>query len=209
MTAPKNSPCRFGLMRHAQTEWNLAKRIQGRHDSPLTAAGKRQARNWGRLLKRFHWDRILSSDAGRARNTANLVNAYLKAPLEVDPRLQEQDWGAWTGYLEADIRRDYARQLTELTARGWDFCPPGGESRRAVWRRSHAALLEAAAAWPGATLLVVTHEGIIKSLCYHLSGRRFLPDEPPLIRPGHLHRLACRANRSELQIEQLNALALF
>ena len=206
--ASESSYCRFGLIRHAQTEWNLEKRIQGQLDSPLTACGERQAHQWGQLLNQFKWDRILSSDAGRALQTAALINASLKIPLEVDNRLQEQDWGVWSGEREADIRRAHVLQLKELSALGWDFRPPGGEDRRTLWQRSSAALRAAATARPGAAFLVVTHEGIIKSLIYQLSGRRFLPHEPPLIRPAHLHRLILTADRTDMKIERLNALKL-
>ena len=68
---------RFGLIRHAQTLWNLEKKIQGHSDSPLTAAGERQAARWGQLLKPCAWDRIIASDAGRAHQTAKLINDIL------------------------------------------------------------------------------------------------------------------------------------
>ncbi len=208
MKVSDTNACRFGLIRHAQTTWNLEKRIQGRKDSPLTAEGKRRAVNWGKQLKKIKWNRILSSDTGRALQTAVLINAALRVPLDVDARLQEQDWGFWTGKREPDIRRDDSRKLKELTNLGWDFRPPGGESRREVWKRSDAALRAAADAWPGTAFLIVTHEGIIKSLIYHLSGRRFLPSDPPLVRPGHLHQLIFTPGRKEMKIERINALKL-
>jgi probable phosphoglycerate mutase len=90
--------------------------------------------------------------------------------------------------------------------RGWKFCPPGGEDRLSVWHRSHSALLEAADRWCGDTILIVTHEGVIKSLIYHLAGRRFLPDEPALLKSYNLHWLIFSNN--DLRIEAVNALAL-
>jgi probable phosphoglycerate mutase len=90
--------------------------------------------------------------------------------------------------------------------RGWKFCPPGGEDRLSVWRRSHSALTEAAKRWCGNTILIVTHEGVIKSLIYHLSRRQFLPEEPALLKSHSLHWLVCGNN--ELRIEAVNALAL-
>ena len=197
---------RFGLVRHAETLWNRERRIQGQSDSALTAKGKQDADNWGRRLSRFSWNRILMSDCGRAVETAAGINNHLQAPVESDPRLREQDWGRWTGRRITQIETEVSSRLQEAQMRGWKFCPPGGEGRLSVWHRSHRALTEAANQWCGDTILIVTHEGVIKSLIYHLSGRRFLPDEPALIKSYNLHWLIFSNN--ELRIEKVNALQL-
>ncbi|MDH3886710.1 MAG: histidine phosphatase family protein [Desulfobacterales bacterium] len=197
---------RFGLVRHAETVWNREKRIQGQSDSALTDRGSEDADNWGRRLSRFSWDRILMSDSGRAVETAETINHHLQAPAESDPRLREQDWGRWTGRRITQVETEVSSRLQEKQMRGWKFCPPGGEDRLGVWHRSHSALAEAANRWCGDTILIVTHEGVIKSLIYRLSGRQFLPDEPALIKSYNLHWLIFRNN--VLRIEAINALAL-
>jgi probable phosphoglycerate mutase len=201
-----NEIIRFGLIRHAQTIWNREKKIQGHSDSPLTADGERQASNWGQILLRYSWDRILASDADRALATSERINAYLKIPIEIDSRLREQDWGHWVGKTVAQIQAGSAGLLDEQTSAGWDFCPPGGEDRKSVLERSRGALQDAFNRWPGENLLVVTHEGVIKSLLYYLSGRKFLPSEPSLLKSYHLHLLA--HDRDGLRMEAVNALAL-
>jgi len=197
---------RFGLVRHAETIWNRERRIQGQSDSALTAKGKKDADRWGRRLSRFSWDCILMSDVGRALETASRINSHLQVPVESDPRLREQDWGRWTGRRISQIETEVSSRLQDEQMRGWKFCPPGGEDRLSVWHRSHRALTEAADQWRGDTILIVTHEGVIKSLIYHLSGRRFLPDEPALIKSYNLHWLIFSKN--VLRIEKVNALQL-
>lgn len=199
---------RFGLKRHAQTEWNRLKRIQGQKDSPLTRKGERQAVRWGHLLQGTRWDRILTSDIGRARKTADFINGSLQIPIRSEPGLREQSWGRWTGYTISELKQRFPRELDEQIRRGWRFCPPGGESRHQVWQRSAACLHECTQRWPGQTILVVTHEGIIRTLIYRLSSRRFLPDEPALLLPGHLHWLAGHITSPQLVITQINALPL-
>ncbi|UCF56283.1 MAG: histidine phosphatase family protein, partial [Deltaproteobacteria bacterium] len=76
-----HSPTWFALLRHARTAWNEEKRIQGQNDIPLTPEGRFQAREWGRYLKQYRWDRIITSDARRALETAGLVNISLRVPL--------------------------------------------------------------------------------------------------------------------------------
>jgi len=197
---------RFGLIRHAQTLWNLEKKIQGQSDTSLTDDGKRQAARWGQLLKQSAWDRIIASDTGRAHETAKIINGCLKLSLTTDSRLREQDWGQWVGKTILQLKTEIPQELDAQVAAGWAFCPPGGEDRRLVQKRSQKALLAAAAQWPGNNILVVTHEGVIKAQIYHLCGRKFLATEPPIIKPYQLHRLAHDANG--LRMEALNAMAL-
>ena len=201
-----NKTTRFGLIRHAQTVWNREKKIQGQSDSPLTPDGELQATRWSRILEQFSWDRLLASDSGRALATAEIISAYLKIPLETDPRLREQDWGDWVSKTIPQIQTEASQVLEEQINAGWNFCPPGGESRDSVLERSQEALMEAADRYPGDNLLVVTHEGVVKGLIYHLCGRKFLPTEPRLLQSYRLHWLVF--DRQGLQIEKVNALGL-
>lgn len=197
---------RFGLLRHAETIWNREKKIQGQSDSQLTREGALQAQKWGDLLSVVSWDRILVSDIGRAVETATRINSVIDIPMTSEKRLREQDWGSWTGKTVREIESHEPQVLVEQTRAGWKFCPPKGEDRLSVWQRSHAALCEAAANWCGETILVVTHEGVIKSLIYQLSGRRFVPGEPPIIQSMHLHWLL--HDGRDLRLGELNAMPL-
>jgi len=202
----QSNSTRFGLVRHAQTRWNREKKIQGQSDSPLTSDGKIQALRWGQILKQFSWDRILASDIGRAVETAKFINQAINISLQTDSRLREQDWGQWTGKTISQLKTDTPRELDAQVRAGWDFCPPGGEDRRCVLERSQQALREAAAKWPGDEILVVTHEGVVKSLIYHLCGRKYLPGEPAIIKPYQMHWVVQEADG--LKIEEINAIAL-
>jgi len=202
----RQSHTRFALIRHARTLWNQDRLIQGQNDSDLTALGRQQAVAWGQRLKGQLFNRILSSDLGRSVATAEEINQSLKIPMDNTSNLRELDWGDWTGKRIQDIKAKTPDLLKQQEAAGWRFCPPGGESRRAAWLRARETLQAAARKWPGEAILTVTHEGIIKCLLYGLKQREFLPHEPALIRPYHLHWLVARDG--ELLIEQVNALAL-
>ncbi len=197
---------KFRLMRHAQTAWNREGRIQGQIDSNLTAAGEAAARSWGEILKNQPWDRLLVSDLGRARRTADLVNAVLGLPATPDSRLREMDWGDWAGKTVREIQDRFPGWIEEQEVKGWDFRPPGGESRADQLQRCREALSDAAQRWPGETVLVVAHGGVIKSLIYRALGRAFLPSEPEVIKPYHLHWFSVK--NGDLRLDRLNALAL-
>ena len=195
---------RFGIFRHAVTVWNLEKRIQGQNDIGLAPEGKRRAIRWSWDLQNYHWDRILVSSARRAQETADIVGSFLKLPVTMDSRLQEQDWGRWTGKTIKQLKREEARELDIQEDAGWGFCPPGGEDRNAVWERAHQALDEAIAKWSGQRILVISHQGTIKCLLYRLLNIQFSRSEPEFIKPHALHWLIHKGEG--LHVERYNAL---
>jgi probable phosphoglycerate mutase len=202
----KKKATRFGLIRHAPTVWNRAKRIQGQLDSRVTAEGEILCKTWGRTLATQAWDRILSSDSGRAFRTAELINTVMDVPMTCTPLLREMDWGDWTGRTLQQIKAENPGTLREMEKAGWAFCPPGGEDRMAVRQRSQQALMDAAEKRASETILVVTHEGVIKCLLYGLLQRRFLPGEASILKAGYLHGLIYE--EGGLRIEKINALKL-
>jgi probable phosphoglycerate mutase len=185
--AMETFPALFGLIRHSLTEWNIKKRIQGHQNSPLSEIGRKMAAAWGYELQGFHWNRILTSDLGRAQETAELINQRLQLPLHVDQLLREQNWGEWSGLSFPELFRCSRSEIEKQKAAGWNFRPPGGESRKEVLARAQQALQNAAATWPDENILIITHEGIIKSLLYHLLDRSFLSNEPNVIKGYQLH----------------------
>lgn len=201
-----NAVTTFGVIRHAETAWNREKRIQGHQDSPLTSEGEMMADRWGVALRGFRWDRILASDTGRALATASRINAHLQVPMELDPRLRELDWGRWTTKTVAQLRQEEGELLKVLERAGWDFQPPQGESRRSQLARSRQALLEAAGRYPGDSILVVTHAGVIKCLANGLSGSGPLAADEIGTQSYRLYWAAAAAGR--LSLDGLNALVL-
>ncbi|MFW2366444.1 MAG: histidine phosphatase family protein [Desulforhopalus sp.] len=181
----------FGLLRHGQTEWNILKRVQGSADSPLTQEGRLQSAEWGKTLLQLGWHRIICSDLGRVKETVAILNQSLQLPVAYDPRLREQHWGDWEGMTIPHITKHFHKELTRQVALGWDFTAPGGESRGAVRDRLFGALSEAAIQWPEQRILVVCHQGVIKSALYHLTQREFLPGEDPLLQHNRLHLIRC------------------
>ncbi|MHA3916784.1 histidine phosphatase family protein [Halovulum sp. GXIMD14793] len=95
------------VMRHGQTEWNVAGRWQGKLDSPLTKVGREQAHRLGEILRRHGAGpatyRIYCSPKGRARATAEIAIAGRGGTVIYDDRLQEIDVGDWTGKTRDEI----------------------------------------------------------------------------------------------------------
>ena len=186
----------IGLLRHGETVWNREKRIQGSTNSPLTAKGITMSRAWGQhlLTGSVKWDRIVSSPLPRTVQTAELVNESLHLPLITDETLREKDWGRWEGLTLMQIKQNDPELLETLTTHGWDFKPPGGESRRAVLQRVLGGLQSLRQQYDGENLLLVSHLGVIKSLLYHIEGRDFLPNEPKILYKNRFHIISCKNN---------------
>jgi probable phosphoglycerate mutase len=168
----------------------------------LTPEGIRQASAWGRQLSDFSVGRMLSSDLGRAVNTAQLINRTLHVPVDRDSRLREQDWGDWTGMTMSQIKRLHPGVLENERKEPWAFQPAGGEDRLSMVARAYRCLEDAAGRWPSQRILVVCHEGVIKGLIYFLaSGTRV-----STIRSYHLHVLSGSPDR--LRIVAVNRMGM-
>ncbi|MCP4116085.1 MAG: histidine phosphatase family protein [Desulfobacteraceae bacterium] len=195
----------FSLIRHGKTRWNLEKRLQGEADLPLSAVGELEVASWCTALGTIPLDLILSSPMARARATAKILGQHLGLEVVTEEKLREQAFGRWQGKRLTDIRRAAPGTVEFQESLGWDFCPPGGEARHGVLDRSLAALKAAAVRFKDRNILVVTHNGVIKSLLYHALGRAFLPGEKGVIREGYLHRFSWDHG---LVLEKLNAVDL-
>jgi probable phosphoglycerate mutase len=204
--APGQSPptC-IGLLRHGKTLWNEEGRIQGREDSPLSPAGREQVEQWGSYLQKITIDQIIASDLGRVRETVAILQQY-RPPTAVywDPALREQNWGDWQGKTFKELKETEGETLARQIRAGWDFCPPQGESRRDLLKRCLPRLQEIAVQFPGKKILVVCHEGIIKTIIYHLAGRAFLPEEKKLLKKRQMHIIL--SDDGELRLGPLNIL---
>jgi probable phosphoglycerate mutase len=202
MDKAANRHTTFGLLRHGQTEWNTAKKIQGSRNSPLTEYGRQQTFRWAHFLKNFNWTRIIASDLGRVRETVAVLNAQLEIPVVFDNRLREQHWGEWEGLTIPHVKKFFGKELEQRVKKGWGFSAPGGETRQAVTDRTFSALKEAACNYPGENILIVCHQGVIKCTLYSITGRKFLPAEDPLLNPDMLHLIA--SDNSGFRTKQLN-----
>lgn len=163
---------RLILLRHGETVWNREKRLQGHNDTPLTERGIRQARGIAPLVRRLQPDRVVCSDLGRARHTAEIIGYPDAIP---DIALRELDMGAWTGLRKPDLLRD-APDLYHAWRAG-TYAPEGGEMFGAFGARIGKALRH----WAGQgdeTLLAVVHSGVIRAACHvllDLSPKHLLP----------------------------------
>jgi len=146
------------LLRHGQSEWNVARRLQGQvGDVPLTALGLEQARAAAATLAGRNIVAVHSSDLLRARRTAEVIGTALGLPVELDVRLREQSYGTLEGLPSADVLAAAPYDFTDPDARA-----PGGESLRDVHDRMGRCLTAFARRYEGGECVVVSHGDAIR-----------------------------------------------
>jgi probable phosphoglycerate mutase len=161
---------RFVVVRHGQTDWNVAMRIQGHGDSHLTDEGIAQAEAIGARLADEPCDMLVSSDLGRAHETAKRVAARNGKSIVLDSRLRERAFGVGEGLSYAELDRAYPGSFQRNGKVDPDLCVPGGESRRQFHARVCDAFDDLAAKHAGRNLIVVAHGGVLSSLYRYVKG---------------------------------------
>ena len=155
----------FAVLRHAATDWNAERRLQGLTDTPLSPAGEAEARRWRLPPPADGWRRMCSP-LQRARRTAELVQP--SAPVTADSALREMSFGTWEGHTIAELRAVVGAAFITAENKGLDFQPPGGESPRAVMARLGRWTTRLAVA--GAPIVAVSHKAAIRALLALATG---------------------------------------
>jgi broad specificity phosphatase PhoE len=168
------------FIRHGETEFNVAQRLQGRSETSLNARGRTQGRDYAGVLRDlFERDRhrpsdyaYVSSPLMRARETMELLRSELgldPKAYAIDDRLAEISYGEWEGFTLKEIQARDPGVLQRRERDKWDFLPPGGESYREVAKR--------VAAWYATVTrdtVVAAHGGVARAL---MANFHILPEE--------------------------------
>lgn len=166
------------LARHGETRFNLQHRMQGRCDSPLTAAGEAGAEQLGLRLRAagFVIETVSFADTGRHRRTAELaLRAFPNARRAETQALRECDFGQFEGMMLSDATKELSKAAPD-----WQSGPlPGDpdfdmldlleriagatvrkeypvEPPSSAAERAHAMLEETQGRWPGSTSLAIS-----------------------------------------------------
>lgn len=164
---------RMVLLRHGESQWNLENRFTGWVDIPLSPKGEQEAREAGRKLKDFRFDRAYTSVLKRAIDTLRIVLEVIgqtDIPVEKDAALNERMYGDLQGLNKTETAQKYGEQQVKLWRRSYDIRPPGGESLKDTAdrvlpyyeRRIRPELLA------GRTLIVSAHGNSLRALVMHL-----------------------------------------
>lgn len=88
---------RLYFVRHGETDWNKARKIQGQVDIPLNAFGRHLAEATRDGLSDISFDICYSSPMSRAVETAECILEGRDVPVIKDDRIVEMAFGEWEG----------------------------------------------------------------------------------------------------------------
>lgn len=162
---------RFCLVRHGETDWNGAKRIQGHIDIDLNAAGQDQARALKRSLSAHQFAAAYSSDLLRAWNTARIATRGLGLAVSPAPTFRERHFGVMQGVTRLEASERFPQALHHHKARTPDYDYESGESLKDFAARIMAELEALAVRHAGQTVLVFTHGGVLDVAYRFATGR--------------------------------------
>jgi probable phosphoglycerate mutase len=153
------------IVRHGESEWNRIHRYQGQLDAPLSELGRQQADALAEHLRAHSLDLIITSPLQRAAYTAQVIAQHHPGvPFETDDALLEIHHGEWQGKYADEIHGHYAAGLHEWRWRPTRSQMPGGESFSNVLKRTLDFQERMRTTHSGKTLLVSTHDVVIKML---------------------------------------------
>jgi probable phosphoglycerate mutase len=156
------------LIRHGATDLT-AKQLVGRtRGVHLSDTGRGQAERLVRRLEGIPVDHIYSSPLERAQETAIPLAGARNLKISTDARLNECDYGSWTGQEFKALRKsDLWKRVQRLPA---DARFPGGEAVREVQARVVGCIDDLAEAHPKETVAAFSHGDVIKAALAHFIG---------------------------------------
>jgi 2,3-bisphosphoglycerate-dependent phosphoglycerate mutase len=167
------------FIRHGETDWNAAHRMQGRIDTPLNATGLAQADALVPLLVQSHSEApfvaLYATPLTRSQQTAAPVAAAIGLPVGIVADLQERAFGIIEGEPYATVRDGIGRtpELTAvakaLHARDPHYLPPpgqsgDGETLQHFYERVVRGAQFLATQHPNAKVAIVVHGGVLDCL---------------------------------------------
>jgi len=183
---------RLTLIRHGPTEWNAARRFQGRSDVPLSAQGRAHARALASALRLEGFEKVYSSDLGRALETARAIAEASGAQIVMDARLREFDFGRWEGLTWEEIVAAYPALVGSTATAAKYYAPEEGESFADVRARVQEFLDELLAQQLDSPIGVVTHAGTLHAFFAALGL------EAPRFSTGGITRVAIAGGHAHL-----------
>ena len=159
-------------VRHGQTDWNLARKMQGGGtEKELNSTGIEQANETKRELENIQYDIVICSPMHRAIQTAQIINKDKNIQMITDERIRERKLGELEGHEITD----------EMESKIWNYDLnyqiPGGESVQDFEKRIINFMEEIKEKYQDKTVLIVAHGGVAKVIKAHLYG---MPDSQNL-----------------------------
>lgn len=165
---------RLYIVRHGETDWNRARRVQGHSDIPLNEYGIRLAEQTAEGMKDIPFDLAYTSPLIRARQTAEIILAGRDIPVLESEGIKELGFGAYEGMCCGKEHREKGSEAFRsfFTDTGNYVPAEGGESIQALMERTGNFLRQlcADAGLQGKQILISTHGAAMTALLNQIRG---------------------------------------
>lgn len=158
------------LVRHGATQLSAEDRFAGDVGVDLSEEGRDQAGRLGERLAGERIDAVYASPLSRTLETAQLISAPHKLPIEKRDGLREISHGRWEGLTRREVEERFGDEYRSWETDPFTFAPEGGESGVSVLARSLPVLREIVVAHQHQTVLVVSHKATIRIMLCSLLG---------------------------------------
>jgi broad specificity phosphatase PhoE len=182
VAAPSQRPTIY-FLRHGETDWNAAGRLQGQLDLPLNAVGERQAAAAAVIHTGLAATGVATTDVAatsvaaldyvasplvRARRTMEIARVAMALPPDgyrVDEGLKEMSFGTWEGLTLKEVRQRWPADFAARENGKWRYATPSGESYADL-----AARVSATVETLQRDTVMVAHGGVARVLLALLAG---------------------------------------
>ena len=158
------------LIRHAEAEGNLYRRIHGWYDSLVTDNGFAQIKALEERFRDIPVNAVYSSDLYRTMATARAVYLPKGLELHTDPDLREINLGDWEDHPWGEVRHFDPESMNAFNRSDPAWRAPNGESLAEAGARLEGALRRIACAHPGQTVAVFSHGTAIRQALANIKG---------------------------------------
>jgi phosphoserine phosphatase len=151
------------FVRHAESEDNVKRIVQGQKQTRLTKKGREQSKKLAKRLKNEEIDIIFSSDLNRAIETTKEIIKFHKAPVIYTEELRERNLGILEGKPF-----DEFNEILKKSKEGFYYNPEGGESVEDFQKRAAKFFKKILKKYKKKTILIVSHGGLTKGILAYL-----------------------------------------
>ena len=156
------------LVRHGETEANVAGLYSGHATTALPERGTRQAQTLGKRLQAVPFQRAFCSELERTQRTASLLLGDRNVPLQSFAALNEMFFGDWEMRHHRDLQQEDAENYAAWCADWQHAAPTNGEGFQAFAERVRGFTVTLSQFRELDHLLIVGHQGVLSLLVAQL-----------------------------------------
>lgn len=158
------------LVRHAEAEGNLYRRIHGWYNALVTDNGFAQIKALEERFRNISVDAVYSSDLYRTMTTARAVYVPKGLELHTDPELREVHMGDWEDQTWGGVRHFDTEGMDRFNHSDPGWRAPNGENLDEVGRRVSGAIRRIAEQHPNQTVAIFCHGTAIRQTLANIKG---------------------------------------